>query len=103
MLPTIVGAAALHDRERDGNGWDDRAWTTRIPLDALPPGVKRETRPRFEIVRARGWLGAKSLAVSTAWLQRLPAVDLPPLQQVIFLRPSQLALAEVSSWGEFRA
>jgi hypothetical protein len=43
------------------------------------------------------------LAVSTASLRQLPGLDVPPLKQVIFLRPIQLALGEVSSWGEFRA
>src|SRR5579883_2005597 len=33
---SIVGAAAFHDRVRDGNGWDDRASTTRKPLVGAP-------------------------------------------------------------------
>src|SRR5579872_3165790 len=41
LRATIVGAAALHDRVRDGNGWDDRAQTTRIP-PGQEPGVKRD-------------------------------------------------------------
>ena len=33
---------------------------------------------------------AKPSAISTAWLRRLPALHLPPIEQVIYLRPYQV-------------
>ena len=50
-LATIVSAAALHDRVRDGNGWDDRAATTRIP--PILTERRRHSGERGEIARAR--------------------------------------------------
>ena len=39
----------------------------------------------------------KSSAISTAWLSVLPRLHVPPIEQVIYLRPYQANLWEVLS------
>ncbi len=44
----------------------------------------------------------ESSAISTAKLKRLPALHARPIEQVVYLRPYQLMLWGISSWGRLR-
>ncbi len=53
--------------------------------------------------RGREGARVKPSAISTAQLQRLHAVDLPPIHQVVYLGPYSLAGWQPSSRGRLRA
>src|SRR5262245_52574675 len=103
---SIVGAGALHDRVREGNGWAHPAPVT-APAARPPQGRIDGCCIAGESPQSRGGAPAAGAneapsVLSTASLRRLPAFHGRPIHQLISLGPYGLTPWETSSWGELR-
>src|SRR5947209_20425565 len=76
---SIVGAAAFHDRVRDGNGWAHSALGHQCGSHLEP--LKRH----HDRVHETGGRRRRPRPISTAQLQRLLAFHLPPINQLVSL------------------
>ena len=92
---SIVGAAAFHDRVRDGNGWDHSAPATRTSaVDRRLSVVGRSPSSEGDTFNHRrdDTTGSttdgrrrRPRPISTAQLKRLLVVHLPPINQLVSL------------------